>query len=614
VLAPGWLAGFRGARLAWFAAACACLAVIDLGRSLRRLVAPRWIAWAASALVVAVPLLDWSLFSGMEVALLAAVLGRALVAARRAEAAPPHLRAGAQLRAGGWAALLVATRPETAPLALLLGVGVVHAAGSLRTLPSLVRAIGPTAALLALQAAANRALTGEWSAAGAVRKLVTASPYMMPLDAAIEVIRNIAALRAQAFEAALGGPSFAWIVPALGLAAAIERRSRRLAVPLLLGAVAALLLVSLNTTARFQNLRYAAPSLLMLLAAAVLGAASLARRGLPGKAAAAIALAAAVVAPAGAFRRQIDHFARASANIAQQQVEVARRLAAREPRPRRVLVGDAGAIPYLSGLGALDGLGLGGYHAMPFARASVHGVPAVVELIERLPPAERPDVMAIYRDWWPGLADVFGRRTDAVRITDNVICGAEEKVIYDADWSSLAPPDEAREGAIDEIDVADLVSERAHGYAFPGPRGGWVIGAILALEDGRRRFDAGRIVPEGKSESFTVRAAAEADLVLRTDGGGPITLRAAVERGGRVVAEPEASLPARAEDRWHEARIPLGALREGDRVRLTAARGTLRDFHVWLVRANVHGHGGAGASRRAAPGASSAAGAPSGGG
>ena len=29
-------------------------------------------------------------------------------------------------------------------------------------------------------------------------------------------------------------------------------------------------------------------------------------------------------------------------------------------------------------------LGLGGFHQLPFARASVHGVPAVVELIERL--------------------------------------------------------------------------------------------------------------------------------------------------------------------------------------------------------------------------------------
>jgi hypothetical protein len=587
LLAPGWLLGFRGERLAYVAAALACLALVDLCRSLRALLSPRWVAWAAPLLVVAVPLLDWSLFSGMETALFAAVLGRALVALRAAERAPPATRPAAQLRAGAWAALLVATRPEAAPLALLVGLAVGHAAGSLRTLPSLLRALGPTVTLLAAQAGANRLWTGEWSAAGAVRKLVTSNPYLTPLEAALEVVKNLAALRSQAFEAALGGPSVAWIVPLAGLVAALDGRTRRLAWPLLLGSAGAVALVSLNTTARFQNLRYAAPSLIMLLVAALLGAAALARRGRGGAMAAALLLGAAIVAPAGAFRRQIDHFGRASANIAGQQVEVARRLAARSPRPRRVLVGDAGAIPYLSGLGALDGLGLGGLGDLPFARASVHGVPAVVELIERLAPADRPDVLALYPGWWPGLADVFGRPVDAVRIPDNVICGADEKVVYEADWSALAAPDERREGALDTLDVADLVDERAHGYAFPGPRGGWVVGAVLALPDGRRRFDGGRIVPEGKSESFTIRAGApreEASLLLRTDGGGELGLRVTVTRGGRVVAAAETTAPARAADRWHELRLPLGEVQGEDRVEVWAARGTLRDFHAWIVR------------------------------
>jgi hypothetical protein len=247
-------------------------------------------------------------------------------------------------------------------------------------------------------------------------------------------------------------------------------------------------------------------------------------------------------------------------------------------------VGDAGAIPYLSGLDAIDGLGLGGYRGMPFARASVHGVPAVVELIERLPPAERPDVLALYPSWWIGLADVFGRRVDAVRITDNVICGADEKVIYDADWSALAPPDEARPGAIDSIDVADLIDERAHAYVLP-ERGGWVVGAVLALGDGRPRFDAGRIVPEGTRESFTVRSAStgDASLVLRTDGGREGLLRVTLERGGAMVIVRDVELGARAADRWHEVRAPLGEVSAGDRVGVRSVRGAFRDFHAWIV-------------------------------
>ncbi len=587
-LAPGWLVGFRGERLAIFAALLACACVVDLARSLRAL-GPRGISWGFPALVLAVPLLDWSLFSGMEVALLGAVVGRAVLAADRARGAPPATRARAQWRAGAWAALLAATRPEAAPLALLLALGVVHAAGSLRTASSIARAFAPVVFFLAAQAIANRALTGEWSAAGAVRKLAMSNPYTTPLDVALEAIKNLAALRLQAFEIPLGGARVGWVVPLLGLAAVIDRRGRRLALPLLLGAAASVLLVSLNTTARFQNFRYAAPALIMLLAAAAVGAGSLARRGRLGGVVAAVAVAVAVVAPARAFPVQIDHFARASANIAGQQVEVAARLAARTPRPRRLLVGDAGAIPYLSGLPAIDGLGLGGYRDLPFARASVHGVPAVVELIERLPLDQRPDVLALYASWWPGLADVFGRRVDAVRIADNVICGDVEKVIYEADWSALAPPGEVREGALDALDVADLVDERAHDYEAPFPRGGWVIGRVLALAEGAPRFDAGRIVPQGCAESFAIHLAPAASnlgaaLVLRTDGGGEGALRVTVERSGAVLAARDAELPARADDRWHEIRVPLGPVRSGDRVRIFALRNAFRDFHAWVER------------------------------
>jgi hypothetical protein len=582
-LAPAWALGLRGERIAIAAALLAVAALVDLARSLRKL-GPGWVSWAIPLLLVSVPLLDWSLFSGMETAFFGAVLGRALLAVRAAEERGPRDRGRAQAWAGVWAALLAATRPEAAPLALLLALSVVHAAGSLRTVPSIARASGPLLLFLGAQAAANRLLTGEWEAAGAVRKLAWSNPYTTGLEVALEAVKNLAVLRSQAFEVPLGGALAGWVVPLLGLAAVIDRRRRRLALPLLLGAAASVILVSFNTTARFQSFRYAAPALLMLLAAAALGAGALARLGRPGALAALGALAAAIVAPARGFPRQIDNFARASANIAGQQVEVAARLAREAPRPGRVLVGDAGAIPYLSGLPAIDGLGLGGYHDLPFARASVHGVPAVVELIERLPPSERPDVLALYPSWWQGLADVFGRREYGVRIADNVICGADEKVVYAADWSALGPPEEPREGALDALDVADLVDERAHAYEAPVPRGGWVVGAVLPLPGGAPRFDAGRIVPEGRSESFAVRATGRVALVLRTDGGGPGAFRVTVEHAGAAVAGAEVPLPERAGGRWHEVRASLGAVRAGDRVRLEAVRTPLRDFHLWLIR------------------------------
>ncbi len=591
VLAIGYFVGFRGVWLGVFAAAIACACVVDFARSLLSLArgAPAWVGFVFAPLVLCVPLVDWSLFSGMEVALFGAVLGRALGALQRVEETPPERRAKAQLHAGALFALLVAVRPEAVALALPLAVAAAHGGGSLGAIASLARAGGPVIALLGAQAAANRALTGEWSAAGAVRKLLFADPYSTRLDSAVEVLKNLIALRTQAFDAALGGWPASAILPALALAAMIDRRTRRLAIPLCAGAAGTTLLVALNSTARFQNWRYATPALLMLLAAAGLGVIAVARRRRVGwQIAAGIVAIAAIVAPRRAFERQIDHFARASANIHDQQAEVGRRLALRSPAPRRVMLSDAGAIPYFSRLPALDGLGLGGYHDLPFARASVHGVPAVIELIERMPLADRPDVLALYPSWWGGLADVFGARFDAVRIEDNVICGADEKVLYDADFSALAPPEDRVAGALDALDVADLVEERAHGYVVPAPRGGWVAGAVLALADGTRRFDAGRIVPQGKAERFVVTAGiapGSAVLRLRTDGGPPQKIRVTVLRDGLPRFAADREIGERAADKWAEIEVPLGDVAGGDEVEIASVVGAFRDFHVWLLRA-----------------------------
>ncbi len=592
VLAIGYFIGFRGVWLGVVAAGLAVASVIDLCRSLRVLArvagrTPRWVPLLFAPLVLCVPLVDWSLFSGMEVALFGAVLGRALVAQRRAEEAPADVRAKAQLHAGAVFALLVAVRPEAVALAFPLAVAVARSAGSLGAIASVVRAGGPTVVLLGAQAAANRALTGEWSAAGAVRKLLFVDPYTTRLDVAVEVLKNVMALRTQAFDAALGGWPSSAILPALALAAMLDRATRRLAIPLSIGALGTTFLVALNSTARFQNWRYVTPALLMLLAAAGLGVIALARRGAGGQIVSGVAAIVAIVAPRGAFERQIDHFARASANIHDQQVEVGRRLARRSPPPRRVFLSDAGAIPYFSGLPALDGLGLGGYHDLPFARASVHGVPAVVELIERMPLADRPDVLAVYPSWWRGLADVFGKRYDAVQIEDNVICGAAEKVLYDADFSALAPPDEHLAGAITELDVGDLVEERARGYVIPAPRGGWIVGAVLALADGTPRFDAGRIVPQGRDERFRIPSGivpGPATLHLRTDGGPPQTIRVVIQRGGQPRIAAEKAIAERPADRWTDVAIPLDDVAGGDEVQILSVIGALRDFHVWLIR------------------------------
>jgi len=588
VLAPGWLFGLRGNDLAYFAAFLTCVSLWDVCRSVRALMpaSSRWLPWFVPLILLSVPLADWSLYSGMETALFAAVLGRFVKAAHRAMFIDVSLRRAAQTAAGAWGALLVATRPEAAAIVFPTSIAVVYAARSLSTLGSLVRSSGPVTLFLAVLSGANLLLTSEMSQAGAVRKLVGTNPYASPAEIAIEVLKNLIVLQTQAFDNALGGRPWSLVLFALILPAVAYRRTRLLALPLMLGAVGMLLLVSLNTTARYQNFRYAVPSILVLLVIAIVVLAQLSSTNYVGRIISAVAAGVLILAPYKHFPKQIDHFARASANIEGQQVVVGRRLAEQTPRPRRVFVGDAGAIPYFSGLDALDGLGLGGYHDYPFARASVHGVPAVIELIERLPDAERPDVLAIYPSWWPDLVPTFGKEMFTVHIEDNVMCAAADKVVYAADWSLLASAKEIRPGVVDEIDIGDLMSERAHGYVFAKPKGGWVIGT--ALDDGeRKRYDAGRIIPEGKRESFVLAdglSRGPAAVVLRTDASAPSSIRLEVIRGGIVLFQLERVIAARRGDTWNDSRVEVPDVMGGDTLCITALANAWRHHHSWIVR------------------------------
>lgn len=501
----------------------------------------------------------------------------------------PAVRSSAQWTAGVWGALVVATRPEAAALVLPLGISIVYAAKSLGTWASLARSLGPMTIFLGLQAAANYFFTSEIGQAGAVRKLVGTNPYITPPEIAIEVLKNLIVLQTQAFDAALGGRPWSLILLLFALVAIIHRRTRRVALPLTLGAIGMLLLVSLNTTARYQNFRYAVPSLLVLLIVALVGFAALAagqNRLL--RMLAVVGAGILIWAPFRHFSRQIDHFARSSANIEGQQATVARRLAEQTPLPRRVFVGDAGAIPYLSGIPGLDGLGLGGYHDYPFARASVHGIPAVIELIERLPASERPDVLAIYPTWWSDIiAGPFAKEQFTVHIDDNVMCASPDKVVYSADWSTLAAENEVRPGTIDEIDIGDLISERNHHYNFSKPRSGWIIGTALKDSQGRLRYDAGRIIPQGRSESFILLSSmprGPANLILRTDADSICKISIEILRFGQVMWRGEQTLDARVGDVWNEPRVELPDVMGGDTVRMTAVMNAFRHHHAWISR------------------------------
>jgi hypothetical protein len=242
---------------------------------------------------------------------------------------------------------------------------------------------------------------------------------------------------------------------------------------------------------------------------------------------------------------------------------------------------------------AVDAIGLGGYGGLPFARAALAGEGAIVELLERLDPGERPQYLALYPAWFPEITRRFGAEIDRVTIANNVICGGPTKHLYRALWSGLCGENEActdaPAGAVDTLDPADLVSERAHAYVPPRPLA--VLG-VHASEQGEPLFDGGREVRAGEAEAFVARGGTSgaARFVVRTDDEGAtaegtveVVTRGGIRERALLAARPPSALTVNAPTwRYVEAHLGSGVV-AGDTVRVTCARGTLRDHHAWIV-------------------------------
>jgi hypothetical protein len=578
LLAVGWLLGLHERLIGFWAAFLAIVSLAVLVRSTHRLVqpCPWWLAGPLAALPLSLGIVDWALFSGMEVAATAGALGCALVALSRARSPSRGgpTRESLQWRLGLWGAALVLLRPESAVLVFVFAIFAARGAGARSGLAAVTRAALPGALATAAVLVVNHLATGDARSAGAQLKLLSSNPFFSDVDRARVFVENLLTFAVRVLRLELSSErAGALLVPALALVGLFSRTRRAVAGACLAGAVAWIALVSWNGNSPYHNFRYYAPALLLLLVGAALGLAAIARRtrlAASGLAALAFALA------APRIPEQVKHFGQSVANVRDQQVEVGLRLAAVTAPSARILLGDAGAIPFVSGRSAIDALGLGGFHRMPFARAAVHGEAATVELLERLAPEERPTHLALYPNWFGVITKRFGDELDRVTITHNIICGGPTKGIYRADWSALDKPHPPGPEVVDELDVADVISETEHAYVSPAPRGGWTTLEILTDASGAGRFDAGRIVPEGSRETFVARRGGRVTLIMRVDPHAGIIR--ATTRSGAV----ELALDPAREGAWRTARAEMDVL-AGESITLEAARGWYRDYHVWLV-------------------------------
>jgi len=608
VLAFGYWIGFRAQSLMLWAAIVACCSTLAFLLACHRLTGglPAWARLLVPVTALSLGALNWSLFSGMEVAFFLGVWGWALVLATELRVAPPLAVSRAGWKLGIVGALLVATRPEAASSLAVLGLTAGWLAwrshGSAKAaIATVARAGLPAIAFLVTQAVVNKLLTGESSAAGAIVKLGINNPFMTPEEKWNEYLFHLSYTVRRNLEHHFASVKLAGFIPlVLALVALASRRTRGAAAILLASCISFLLLVAMNGQVRWQNERYTMPSVAWLFVAAALGLGvllsgartALQRITLPVRVPLALALATLfVVFQLPKMKDQIWFFGRASRNIRDQHLRAGQVLRRLNPIPRRVAVGDAGALMYSSDLPGLDIIGLGGYHRYPFARAGVHGIGATIELIERMPPAERPDVLAIYPTWFPDVAAIFGRRIASVRVDGNVICGGAEKGIYRADWRLLGTGDRPRsiqpdEVILDALDIADLISEQEHHYQFQGPQTGFVQLRVLPdpADPSRDLFDAGRSILTGRRETFTLRAPssqAPARLIVRS---------APVDKGRLEVSinsQPAGSADVTAAEGWAELSVPLPpSAATGRPIEVSLIARDMREwthFHIWLV-------------------------------
>ena len=607
VLAAGYALGFQSLDLMLWAAVVACVSVFALLLGLRRAFdrLPAWTPFLLPPAVLGVGALSWALFSGMEIAFFMALWVGAFLSWDRVLGSAPGDRSSEivwrALGLGGWGALLTATRPEAAATVALIATTsawAVRQRGPRVTLAVLVLSALPGALVVIGSAVANLILTGEAAAAGAIAKLELYHPFLTGWE---KLERWWFYLTYQALrltqEHLESIPAIGWLVWLLALAALFFQETRRRAACLWATSILWAMTVAFNGQVRWQNERYSMPALAWMLMAAVLGVGVVltrAARKPRDPRVLALALLTAVGLPLFVwqaepnFRFQAWYFGRGARNIYDQHVTLGRVLHQSPAHESTVLLGDAGAIPYLSEGPSLDIIGLGGYKNLPFARATRAHVGSAVELIEHLAPRERPQLLALYPSWWDELPLWFGTRLFEIPARGNVICGAPSVVVYKANWDSLTGsnrPLRVPAGATvrSEFDWADVMSE-AHVHYERSPKlDGRVAMKILPDPRAPTRglFDAGRNSPEGTREWFTLDGLEPGRRLTLVFRAAPVASRVVpVNVDGTRVGD--LTLPR--SDGWLEVPLEVPPVsRSSIRVQLGPS-GERVLYHVWAVQ------------------------------
>jgi hypothetical protein len=214
--------------------------------------------------------------------------------------------------------------------------------------------------------------------------------------------------------------------------------------------------------------------------------------------------------------------AQSAAAITAQQVSLGRWAAEQLPKAAKIGLNDAGAIAFYSGRQTFDIVGL---TTRGEARYWVGGAGSRFEHYERMPRSELPTHFFVYPEWF-GIPGLLGERLTERRVEGATILGGPLMVACLADYSSLgsgALPvmDTGTRRLLDEVDVADLESEAAHGYQLA-----LAAAHLNVVETREGRADGGR---EYRSDDrFQLELQPGGLLILRLSTLRPTTFELSV--------------------------------------------------------------------------------------
>ncbi|HEY0254901.1 MAG TPA: hypothetical protein VGC41_25420, partial [Kofleriaceae bacterium] len=396
-----------------------------------------------------------------------------------------------------------------------------------------------------------------------------------------------------------------FVVGAVRIARWGRRENKRLAAAALIGSPLVLMLSVVCTSGvggwSFQNLRYIATALplISLVAACALAPVQWEKPWSITSGVLAIVYAVFAFAP---LREHMWLFAQGAMDTNSQVVTIGNYVHAKLPGAN-LMFHDAGAVAYYGDGRVYDMLGLVTNDQAGIAN---NGPGARFEFLESLPPEQRPTHFAYYPGWM-GTPEFYGEVLLHTALRPGLptklhrLVGEGDMQVIAATWDHAhtgeRPIDEhSGWSVVDRIDIADMASERAHGWkgglgrrSFGDPTAKWSIVERELLQTGLV-IDGGRTIRD-HGERFTIHLDHQkpARIVIRTGGQPGYPFNEALTRpvavklfaGNKELAHLD--LPAAAGHFQEFAfNLPQRALREYVVELRTEAAGPYRVFH-WFV-------------------------------